>query len=106
MDRPNYHQIYIDIINQRCPDQWQEYACYFVHSNLTHFEILHLNKLIFHPLAGGDTRENKRFKSYDRETILKILRYQKDEHISNSELAHVFGISRNTVAKWKKHYIV
>jgi len=47
-------------------------------------------------------RDNQKLKSYDKNTILQILDYQKKHHLNNTELALHFKLSRNTVAKWKK----
>ncbi len=105
MDRPNYHQIYLDIIHELCPHQLEKYSRFFLKSNLTYFEVIALNDLIFNPLNDENTTENQKFKAYHKDTIFTVLNYQKLNNISNSKLSRDFNISRNTIAKWKKHYI-
>ncbi|WP_414846433.1 helix-turn-helix domain-containing protein, partial [Chryseobacterium sp. IT-36CA2] len=48
---------------------------------------------------------NQKLHSFDKESILKILDYQKEHNYSNSEVARYFKISRNTIASWKKRFV-
>ena len=48
---------------------------------------------------------NQKLHSFDQESILKILDYQKRHKCNNTELARHFKISRNTVASWKKRFV-
>lgn len=57
-------------------------------------DILVLNRKLF-------GHENAKFKSYDKETISRILKYK----FSNIEIAKQFHMSRNTIAKWRKDYL-
>ncbi len=50
--------------------------------------------------------ENGKYRSYNKSTILKILDYQKTNQLNNSQLAKHFNLSRNTVAKWKKMFLI
>ena len=61
------------------------------------YDVLSLNKMIF----GYESKENKH-KSYDSSTITKVLTYQKENNLSNVEVAQKFNLSRNTVSAWKK----
>lgn len=56
-----------------------------------------------HSLTEKD-KMNQKLKSYDQETIFKILEYQKKYQLNNIQLARHFKMSRNTVTKWKKLY--
>jgi len=73
---------------------------------LTEFDVLELNKIIFgDSLSKNKLSNNTRYRSYDTSTILKILDYQKANNLSNVRVAKHFGLSRNTIAKWKKRFI-
>ena len=50
--------------------------------------------------------ENQKHRSYSKSDILKILDYQKKNNLNNSQLANHFSLSRNTVAKWKRMFII
>jgi len=60
---------------------------------------------LFKAINEEDTHINQRLKAYDEYSIQLILKYQEDNYLTNIELAALFRLSRNTVAKWKKHYV-
>ena len=43
---------------------------------------------------------------HHKTTILEILQYQKNNNLNNNQLADHFKLSRNTITKWKKIYII
>ncbi|MFS4432237.1 helix-turn-helix domain-containing protein [Chryseobacterium sp. S90] len=72
---------------------------------LMSYDVLKLSGII----TGKDDHEaisfNARHKSYDSNTILRILDHQKKYKCSNLQLANYFRLSRNTVTKWKKMFL-
>lgn len=48
---------------------------------------------------------NKKHRSYSKSDIIKILNHQKKNQLNNSQLARHFGLSRNTVTKWKRLFL-
>ena len=101
---PNYKNIYLDIISKKFPSKTDTYDKILSKKILSNYDVIVLNKELF-PNAKNQT-ENQKLKSYTKETILKILDYQKDKKLNVTELARHFSISRNTIAKWRKIYIV
>lgn len=101
---PNYKNIYLDIISKKFPSKTDTYEKILSKKILSNYEVILLNKELF-PNAKNQT-ENQKLKSYTKETILKILDYQKAKKLNVTELARHFSISRNTIAKWRKIYIV
>ena len=101
---PNYKNIYLDIISKKFPSKKDTYEKVLSKNTLTNYDVIVLNKELF-PNAKNQT-ENQKLKSYTKETILKILDYQKAKKLNVTELARHFSISRNTIAKWRKIYIV
>ena len=101
---PNYKSIYLDIISKKFPSKTDTYEKILSKKILSNYDVIVLNKELF-PNAKNQT-ENQKLKSYTKETILKILDYQKAKKLNVTELARHFSISRNTIAKWRKIYIV
>ena len=101
---PNYKNIYLDIISKKFPSKTDTYEKILSKKILSNYDVIVLNKELF-PNAKNQT-ENQKLKSYTKETILKILDYQKVKKLNITELARHFSISRNTIAKWRKIYIV
>lgn len=101
---PNYKNIYLDIISKKFPSKTDTYDKILSKKILSNYDVIVLNKELF-PNAKNQT-ENQKLKSYTKETILKILDYQKAKKLNVTELARHFSISRNTIAKWRKIYIV
>ncbi|KAA2223627.1 helix-turn-helix domain-containing protein [Chryseobacterium sediminis] len=98
---PNYKQIYHDFIEAKCPDK-REYVKGFLSKNsLSVSDVLKINTIIFDELS-----ESQKFKSYDKQTIFEILDYQKKHRLNNTQLASHFKLSRNTVTKWKRTFLI
>lgn len=100
---PDYKAIYTDVLIQKFPNKIE--ACEFIlkRRKLSVTDILTLNKKIF----GIDNNiHNQKHRSYGRSDILQILDYQKKHKLNNSQLARHFNLSRNTVAKWKKLFVI
>ncbi len=45
---------------------------------------------------------NQKLRSYNEEDILRILQYQKNHNMNNLQVAERFGLSRNTMTKWRR----
>lgn len=63
-------------------------------------DVIELNQKIF-----GNTA-NEKHRSYKRTDILQILEYQKKHKLNNTQLARQFNLSRNSVRKWKKIFLI
>lgn len=105
MVQPDFKKIYQDMIEMKYPKQRSEKCTRILQKKrLSVLDIIKLNRLII----GFSDKEvnsfNQKHKSYDVDTILKILRYQKENNMNNTQLANHFKLSRNTVTKWKKYY--
>ena len=102
--RPDYIKIFSDIIESKCPERKDEFEKYLKKNTLSIIDIIELNHKIF-GMADKDTSDfNQKHRSYDHETIIKILGYQKKKELSNAQIANHFKLSRNTISKWKKIY--
>ena len=101
----NYNKIYGDIIAKKYPQKKEECLTLLQKETLSAIDIIELNKRIF-----KDNKEtehiNQKYRSYNKSDILKILDYQKKHKFNNSQLALHFKLSRNSVAKWKKMFLL
>ena len=105
LTQPNYRQIYLDILEKKHPNKKDSCTKYLSKKKLSALDILELNKIIFQYNEIGDVKLNAH-RSYNKHDIFEILEYQKKHNISNIQLAKKFSLSRNTVAKWKKTFII
>ncbi|AZB24355.1 MULTISPECIES: helix-turn-helix domain-containing protein [Chryseobacterium] len=99
---PDYKQIYTDIIQERFPEKLTDTAIRHKLERLNSaIEVLKFNQLIFGEPDYAVGFNNQRLRSYDEDSVLEILRYQKKNGLNNIQLSHHFKISRNTITKWK-----
>jgi len=99
---PNYSRIYRDLIEKKFPEKLHEYKVMLSNDNLTFFEIVRLNELLFGKKNKEQEFQEQRYKAYDKQTILKIIRYQRQNKLNDQEIAVSFKLSRNTIRGWKK----
>ncbi|OCA76614.1 transposase [Chryseobacterium contaminans] len=99
---PDYERIYSDIINQQYPDKVSEYRDLLSKDNMSSLYILELDTKIF----GNSDKVSRKHRSYTKKDILEILDYQKKHKLNNIQLANHFNLSRNSIAKWKKMFLV
>lgn len=99
---PDYQRIFTDLIDLKFPDKKEICGPLLKKKKLSTLDVLKLNELIF----GKETKEvvkfNQSHKVYDKNTIDYILKYQKENKVSDSYIAIHFKLSRCTIAKWKK----
>jgi|SRR5690606_4827813 len=99
---PDYKLIYSDIIDKKFPEKKEACSPILRKKKLDIFDIMYLNNILF----GSDNKaDNQKHRSYSKYDISRILGYQREHKCNNSQLAAHFGISRNTVTKWRKLFI-
>lgn len=103
--RPDYTRIFKDMIAQKFPERTKEFQNYLKKENLSIMEVIDFNDKIFGLKDKKTLIFDQKHKTYDQETILQILSYQKREQLNNVQLANHFNLSRNTVTRWKKQYV-
>ncbi|WP_228439982.1 helix-turn-helix domain-containing protein [Chryseobacterium phocaeense] len=102
--RPDYKRIYEDLIKIKFPDKEAKCIRILRKKKLSELDIINLERIIFGKLSHEESSKNKRHRSYDKAVIFKILKHQKIHGLTNTELAVHYGLSRNTVAAWKKRF--
>ncbi len=102
---PDYKQIYKDIIRQKYPTKLNDPEILNRLNKLdTALDVIEFNDFLFRTTSKETKSENQKLRSYDKATVLKILKYQENYSLNNSEVARHFKMSRNTIALWKKRY--
>ncbi|PWN58389.1 transposase [Chryseobacterium viscerum] len=104
--KPDYKLIYSDILQSKYPEKISSCEAMIQKEYLSTLEVIKLNILIFGNSDKQLAKKNQRHRAYDRSDILHILKYQKENRLNNKELALHFRLSRNTVTKWKKLFMV
>ncbi len=105
LDTPDYRRIYTEIIERYHPDTRKSCEEYLRKEVWTSMDVMTVNHLIYGTPQKEDLQFNQSHRSYDEATIMEILEYQKKNGLNNVQLANTFKLSRNTVAKWKIHYL-
>jgi len=102
-NKPNYHNIFRDIIEKKFPEKTSACERLLSKRELSIIDIMAINNRIF----GSDKATevfNQQHKSYSESDIRQILNHQKKHQLNNSQLAQHFKLSRTTVTRWKKIY--
>ena len=103
---PDYKRIFSDILRKKQPNQKKEISSMLQKSSFISLEIIKLNQAIFGKKSADDFTFNKRQRSYDLDTIIQILKFQKKGMFTHTEISRRFGISRNTISKWNKQFLL
>lgn len=103
---PDYYKIFYDLISVKFPNKKDEYEQKFRGKILTNIDVMEASNFIFKRSDEYSISFNQKHKSYDANSILEILTYQKTHILNNSEISRLFQVSRNSIAKWKKQYQV
>ncbi|REC80086.1 helix-turn-helix domain-containing protein [Chryseobacterium elymi] len=104
--KPDYKAIYRDILHQKFPHKMEECLPLIEKKHLAAIDILALNQKIFGQLNADSKKINQKYRSYSKSDILQILDYQKKKKLNNKQVAIHFNLSRNSVSKWKKIFLV
>lgn len=99
---PDYKAIFQDLAQQQFGEDIPLDIQNRIEHLSSHLDVLELNKLIFN--QNYSSKETAQMKAYDKASIEKILQTQEKDSLSNREIALMFHLSRNTIAKWRKEY--
>ncbi|MBB6331770.1 hypothetical protein HNP24_002720 [Chryseobacterium sediminis] len=102
--KPDYIKIFNDLLVLKFPGKKEQCLNFLNKEELSRLDVIKLNKIIFGESASENLK-GRNHRSYDKLTILKILDYQKEHNLTNIQTARHFGLSRNTLAKWKKIFL-
>ncbi|KFF23818.1 hypothetical protein [Chryseobacterium vrystaatense] len=103
-NQPNYKLIYSDIIDQKFPHKKAECEKLLEKKILSAMDIMELNKKIFGTKNQDTKKMNQMLRSYNRADIMRILDYQKNHKMNNLQVAQHFGLSKNSMTKWRRMF--
>ncbi len=103
---PDYARIYSDILDLKFPHKKKICRPILRKERITVLDVIELNNKIFKSSDKNSPGYNQKYRAYSKSDILFILDYQKKYRLNNSQLANHFKLSRNTVTKWKKIFLV
>ncbi|RKS95955.1 helix-turn-helix domain-containing protein [Chryseobacterium defluvii] len=102
--RPNYKKIFHDILKKEHPEKLKDPSIKRLLSKLnTTEDVLKLNEKIFKQ-SKEKQQNNQKLRTYDKQTILKLLHYQDKHGFSTSYMSKKYKISRTTITKWRRMF--
>jgi DNA-binding protein Fis len=104
MKSPNYNKIYSDLIERKFPERRIELNSLLSKEINTSLKFIEIHRSIFTHERKEIYAFNQKLHSYDQISIRKIIEYQKMNKLNNTQTSKLFGISRNTLAKWKSQF--
>lgn len=100
--KPNYSKIYHDLLLEEHPEKLKDVKIKDLLQNLnTSDEVIKFNEKLFKQ-SKESLENNQKLRTYDKETMLKVLMYQKQHGLSSNYMSKKHKMSRTTLAKWKK----
>lgn len=104
-NRPFYHKLYADMIRDKYPDKESLCKKYLQKDQWKALDVIEVNELLFGTIKKKqDVKIDKMHRAYDEQSIQQILIFQINNYLNNSQVANIYGLSRNTIAKWKKQF--
>ena len=91
----------MDLIKKKFPQRSEEFKP-LLKNNLDILSVIKVNKMLFGEEDRSDKQTSQKYRSYNKEAILRILNYQKVYGLNNTQTAQHFNISRNSITKWKR----
>ena len=92
------------MIAKKFPEKTELFSSVLEKEHLSLFDVLELSSLVSGIQKKETVAFNQMHKSYNRETIKEILKYQRENNLNNNQTAIHFKLSRNTLTKWKKAF--
>lgn len=102
-NKPFYNRLYADMIRDKYPDKADSCAKFIKKKRWIALDVIEINEILFGSSKGKlDIQIDQKHRAYDTESILQILRDQKANKMNNNETTNKYGLSRNTLSKWRK----
>lgn len=103
MNRPFYHKLYADMIRDKYPHKESLCSHFLQKEHWTALDVIQVNELLFGvEKKQADVRKDMMHRAYDVASIKQILHYQQKNQLTNNDIAAKFGLSRNTLARWRR----
>ncbi|CAM3840251.1 transposase [Flavobacterium branchiophilum] len=101
--KPNYYQLYSDMFDEKIISNLKKDLSFLKKENVSNLDIINFDQEInLH--SKSHNFENQKLRSYDENSITKVLSYQKEYALTDYQTSLHFKISRNTLRKWRNYY--
>ncbi|WP_426474850.1 helix-turn-helix domain-containing protein [Chryseobacterium balustinum] len=92
------------MIAKKFPNKNQQCQKILTKKSFGILDVIEINEILFEKKSEIDLQFNQKHRAFDESSIHKILKYQRDNFLNNTQVALHFKLSRNTVSRWKKHF--
>lgn len=100
---PDFQKIYGEIIELFHPEKKEECTYYLNRTDWSSMDVITVTNILFAEKSSKEVLAfNQKHRAYDEKTIIKILRYQKQYKLNDTQASMHFKLSRNTLLKWKR----
>lgn len=102
---PDFQKIYSEIIEIYHPEKEMECRFYLNRTDWSSMDVITVNNILFAQKSSKEVLAfNQKHRAYDEKTIMKILQYQKQNKLNDTQVSMHFKLSRNTLLKWKRNF--
>lgn len=102
---PNYKKIYHDMLMASNPSKLDiKEVANKINNIKAAIDVTNLNEMLFGSNVQSTNEINQNLKAYDEQSVMKILRYQKEYKLNNTQTAITFKLSKNTLCRWRLFY--
>jgi len=102
---PNFQKIYLEIIEAFFPEKEKECSFYLRRTKWSSLDVITVNNILFSQKSSKEVFAfNQKHRAYDEKTIKRILKYQKENKLNDTQVSTHFKLSRNTLLKWKRNF--
>ena len=101
-NKPDYERIFRELAEKgNIPAE--QHKQLFSRKSWSNLDVIQVNEQLFGNKKNNESIAfNQKHKAYDEESIIRILAYQRRHGLSNAQIAKMFKLSRNTIAKWHR----
>lgn len=97
--------MYTDLIRDKYPEKEAICQKYIRKQQWIALDVIQINDILFGSNKSKFSKIiDQKHRAYDLTSILCILKDQRENGLNNNETANKYGLSRNTLAKWKKYF--
>ncbi|MCU7615819.1 helix-turn-helix domain-containing protein [Chryseobacterium sp. PBS4-4] len=105
-NQPDYKRIYTDMISRKYPHKKESCEAILKKKRFSTLDVITINNMIFGKGQERENTANQLHRSYDKAAIIEMLQFQKKNNMNNSQLSRHTKLSRNTIIKWKKLFVI
>lgn len=102
-NKPNFGKIFQEMAAKKSISE-SDLKKIYSKKNWSSLDVIETNEKIFAKHNKENLKFNQQHKAYDESSIKKLLKYQKENKLNNSEMTRMFKLSRNTLIIWQRYF--